>query len=113
MVESGRQRAGCLSWKTFFEPRNASGAGYGFRIYFQDTGFANKAFMKSKRKIVHRVIGLCLGLAGVAAVCAGPTFAQVGTEGLTSPKGELQGAGGQDVRGQEARAAQAEASCST
>jgi D-alanyl-D-alanine carboxypeptidase/D-alanyl-D-alanine-endopeptidase (penicillin-binding protein 4) len=107
MVESGRQRAGCLSWKTFFEPRNASGAGYGFRIYFQDTGFANKAFMKSKRKIVHRVIGLCLGLAGVAAVCAGPTFAQVGTEGLTSPKGELQGAGGQDVRGQEAQAAQA------
>src|ERR1700693_798458 len=107
MVESGRQRAGCLSWKTYFEPRNASGAGYDFRIYFQDAGFANKGFMKSERKFVRRVIGLCMGLAGVAAMWAGPTFAQVGAQGLTPQRNELQGAAEQDVRGQEARAAQA------
>jgi D-alanyl-D-alanine carboxypeptidase/D-alanyl-D-alanine-endopeptidase (penicillin-binding protein 4) len=106
MVESGRQRAGCLSWKTYFKPRNASEAEYGFRIYFQDAGFANKAFMKSQREFVRRVIGLWMGMACVAAMCAGLTSAQVGGKGLTSQRGELQGLG-QDARGQEARAAQA------
>ena len=48
-----------------------------------------------------------MGLAGVAAMWAGPTFAQVGAEGLTPQRGELQNAGGPDVRGQEALAAQA------
>src|SRR5580704_13417010 len=62
--------------------------------------------MKSERKFVRRVIGVCMGLAGVAAMWAGLTFAQVGAEGLTPQRGELQGAG-QDVRVQEARAAEA------
>jgi D-alanyl-D-alanine carboxypeptidase/D-alanyl-D-alanine-endopeptidase (penicillin-binding protein 4) len=47
-----------------------------------------------------------MGLAGVAAMCAGLTLAQVGAENLTPQRGELQGVG-QDVRAQEARAAQA------